>query len=165
MGSVTECRGGTWGAAEKYADFRQWDEAPKQYAIDHMIDHAADAMIWGANYYGLGAARCWLVWRKVNAVPTMAGAELAWTTLDKPCKAIDLPVGRHDSGHPTEKPLALMRWCLSLVPDATTVLDPFMGSGTTLVAAKLEGRQAVGIEISEKYCEAAANRLSQGTLF
>ena len=67
--------------------------------------------------------------------------------------------------HPTQKPLALMRWCLSLVPDAETVLDPFAGSGTTLVAARLEGRKAIGIEINEKYCEAAANRLAQGTLF
>jgi len=67
--------------------------------------------------------------------------------------------------HPTQKPLALMRWCLSLVPDAETVLDPFAGSGTTLVAARLEGRKAIGIEISEKYCESAANRLAQRTLF
>ena len=95
----------------------------------------------------------------------MAGAELAWTNFDMPCKAIDLPVGKHDTGHPTQKPLALMRWCLSFVPDATTILDPFMGSGTTLVAAKLEGRRAIGIEISEKYCEIAAERLRQGVLF
>jgi len=67
--------------------------------------------------------------------------------------------------HPTQKPLALMRWCLSLVPDAATVLDPWLGSGTTLVAAKLEGRHAVGIELSEKYCEIAAERLRQGVLF
>jgi DNA modification methylase len=66
--------------------------------------------------------------------------------------------------HPTQKPLPLMRWCLTLAPDAQTILDPFMGSGTTLVAAKLEGRKSVGIEISEKYCEIAANRLRQRVL-
>ena len=71
-----------------------------------------------------------------------------------------------DYGHPRPKPVRWMRWLVSHASEhGETVLDPFMGSGTTLVAAKLEGRQAVGIEISEKYCEAAANRLSQGTLF
>jgi site-specific DNA-methyltransferase (adenine-specific) len=67
--------------------------------------------------------------------------------------------------HPTQKPVALMRWCLSFFPDAVTVLDPFMGSGTTLMAAKLEGRKAIGIELDESYCEIAAERLRQGVLF
>lgn len=158
-------QGGTWGAKEKYADFRTWDEAPKQYSIDQMVDFANLSIVWGGNYYELPSSRCWLVWRKINAVPTMAGAELAWSNMDKPCKAIDLPVGVHRHGHPTEKPMKLMRWCLGLVPDAQTILDPFMGSGTTLVAAKAEGRRAVGIEINEAYCEATVNRLAQGVLF
>ena len=66
--------------------------------------------------------------------------------------------------HPTQKPQALMKWCLGLVK-AETVIDPFMGSGSTVVAARDEGRKAVGIEISEEYCEVAAKRLSQGVLF
>ena len=67
--------------------------------------------------------------------------------------------------HPTQKPLALIRWCLSLVPDAKTILDPFAGSCTSGLAAKLEGRKAVLIETNESYCEAGANRLAQGVLF
>jgi DNA modification methylase len=66
--------------------------------------------------------------------------------------------------HPTQKPIKLMTWCLSFFPDARTILDPFMGSGTTLVAAKQLGRRAIGIELEEKYCEIAVQRLAQKVL-
>jgi site-specific DNA-methyltransferase (adenine-specific) len=68
-----------------------------------------------------------------------------------------------DIGHPTVKPVGLVQQCLSAVPG--TVLDPFMGSGTTLLAALGLGRPAIGIEREEKYCALAAERLSQGELF
>jgi DNA modification methylase len=63
--------------------------------------------------------------------------------------------------HPTQKPVAVMRWCLRWASDAQIILDPFMGSGTTLRAAKDLRRKAIGIEIEEKYCEIAAKRLEQ----
>jgi site-specific DNA-methyltransferase (adenine-specific) len=68
--------------------------------------------------------------------------------------------------HPTQKPLAVMQWCLRLrwTQDAQTILDPYMGSGTSLVAAKDLGRKAIGIEICEAYCEVAARRLQQEVL-
>ncbi len=62
--------------------------------------------------------------------------------------------------HPTQKPYALMAWCMKWIK-AQSILDPFMGSGTTLVAAKNLGRKAIGIEIEERYCEIAAKRLAQ----
>jgi site-specific DNA-methyltransferase (adenine-specific) len=66
--------------------------------------------------------------------------------------------------HPTQKPEELMSWCLGFASEARTVLDPFMGSGTTLRAAKDLGCKAIGIEICEPYCEIAAKRMAQGVL-
>jgi DNA modification methylase len=69
------------------------------------------------------------------------------------------------TGHPCPKPLHVMTWTiLRCTAEADTILDPFAGSGTTLVSAKLEGRRAIGIEIEERYCEIAAKRLAQGVL-
>lgn len=68
-----------------------------------------------------------------------------------------------DCGHPCPKPLEWMNWAVSLT-DSQTILDPFLGSGTTLVAAKLKGLRAVGIEKEEKYCQIAVERLRQGVL-
>ena len=66
--------------------------------------------------------------------------------------------------HPTQKPLRVMAWVLGMFPDAELILDPFMGSGTTLVVAKSLNRRAIGIEIEERYCEIAANRCRQEVL-
>ena len=69
------------------------------------------------------------------------------------------------NGHPCPKPLSWMRWAVSLASKpGETIVDPFMGSGTTLRAAKDLGRKAIGIEIEERYCEIAAKRMAQGVL-
>ena len=72
--------------------------------------------------------------------------------------------GHKPSGHPAEKPLELVKWIIE-ISGGDLVLDPFMGSGTTLRAAKDLGKRAIGIEIEERFCEMAANRLAQGVLF
>jgi hypothetical protein len=82
-----------------------------------------------------------------------------------PRSIIDFPGSKSNSQlHPTQKPVALFEYLMQSYPAALTV-DPWMGSGTTLVAAKQLGRKAVGIELNEKYCEIAVKRLQQGVLF
>jgi DNA modification methylase len=157
-------QGGTWGAKEKYADFRKWDVAPLPETLAAACALGRQVIVWGGNYFALGPSRCWLVWDKRNAVPTMADCELAWTNLDKPAKRLSLGVGVHVHGHPTEKPLPLFAWCISQAVDVRTIVDPFMGSGTSLRAAKNRCIRSVGIEIDEWYCEIAASRLSQESL-
>lgn len=155
--------GGTWftrGAYEK--ENMEWDGKADNTLLKVVLPYGRQAVVWGGNYFMLPPARCWLLWTKPNAVPTMADFEMAWTTLDRPSKAFSHNCNGWARVHPTEKPLALLTWCLSLI--AGGVLDPFAGSGTTLVAAKALGRKAIGIEIEERYCEMAAKRMSQEVL-
>lgn len=155
-------QGGTWGAAEKYADFRRWDVAPSANNLALLRSLAPAVVLWGGNYFDAPAARCWLIWNKLNAVRTMADVEMAWTNLDRPAKRFNGAVGVHEHGHPTEKPLDLMLWCIQQIPPpATLILDPFMGSGTTGVAAVKLGRKFIGIEIEPKYFDIACRRISE----
>lgn len=75
-------------------------------------------------------------------------------------------VGRNSNSHPCPKPINMMRWTVQrgTTEQGQVILDPFMGSGTTLRAAKDLGHKAIGIEIEEKYCEIAAKRMAQGVL-
>lgn len=151
-----------------------WDDAvPDQWVIDMVRWRARWSIIWGGNYFDLPPAAGWLVWDKENGDNGYADCELAWTNLPQAIRMkryrwMGMLQGnmkeKEYRSHPTQKPLPLMLWCLTLVPDAATVLDPFAGSGTTLVAAKQLGRKAFGIEANEAYCEDIAQRCSQESL-
>ncbi len=152
--------GGTWGADPMYADAKQWDRPISQSLVDAVIAAGDSAIVWGGNYYVMPPSRCWLAWRKSSRMDTMADFELAWTSLDRPAK--EMTEARNPDGkreHPTQKPVRVMIWSLNFLPNAKTVLDPFMGSGTTGVACANLGRAFVGIEIEPKYFEIACTRI------
>ncbi len=151
-------------------DEQQWDRQTCQPAVDLAISAGDVVILWGGNYYDLPPSRCWLAWDKCqpDAWYSTAHFELAWTNMDRNARRWRMSqveaYGAMDKKHPSQKPERLMQWCINLVPAARTILDPFMGSGTTLRAAKDSGRVAIGIEREEKYCEIAAKRLAQEVL-
>ena len=133
--------------------------------------------MWGANHYAQRLPRGrWLAWNKLGHCEpwdSFSDVEFAWCSERGADRIFSLlwkglaqgeKIGGGERFHPTMKPIALMQWCLGFLPDAETILDPFMGSGTTLRAAKDLRRKAIGIELEEKYCEIAVKRLRQEVL-
>lgn len=156
-----------WTAA---VDNSAWDSAPPpQWLLDQLIDKCYNAIIFGGNYYRLPPARCWLVWDKgVGEEAYYAHCELAWTNLPTTVKKIRclwsgmMREGKEVKYHPAQKPLRVMIWAMEKRSMLTKgVLDPFAGCGTTLVAAKMKGVKATGIEINQKYCDIIIKRLQR----
>jgi site-specific DNA-methyltransferase (adenine-specific) len=155
----------TTGGRARGQGVELWDE--ERPDIQPILEAGRQHCIWGGNYFSLPTSRGWLAWCKPDAPPSMGHFELAWTSRDDNTRKIECSIAQTNPerlGHPTQKPLAVILWCLSFFPDAQTILDPFMGSGTTLRAAKDLGRKAIGIEIEERYCEIAAKRMAQEVL-
>ena len=154
-----------------YGPVTGWDAAPADSAFLQSLI-IKPSIIWGGNYFSLPSESKWLVWDKQTGNNGYADAELAWTNLTGAVRTfrhqwMGMLQAASDTGnarvHPTQKPVPLLRWCMAMLHDGV-VLDPYLGSGTTLIAAKDLGRRAIGIEIEERYCEIAAQRLSQEVL-
>lgn len=159
-------KGGTWGITR--AQQMQWDRVTCDDVVLRLSEIAPSVVVWGGNYYPLPPSRGWLAWCKPDSVATMGSIEFAWTTKDAPARHLVHSIAatnKERNGHPTQKPLPLMKWCIGQFPEAKTILDPFMGSGTTLRAAKDLGLKAIGIELEERYCQIAVERLRQESLF
>lgn len=140
---------------------KSWDDETPD--IQWIVDMNVPAIVWGGNYFPMPTHRGPLVWDKNNAGRDFADFELAWTNLDMVARRFVLRPMNMDGGkqHPTQKPVALMEWCLGFVPDAKTTLDPFMGSGTTGVACVNLGRSFIGIERDPDYFDIACRRIAE----
>ena len=145
----------------------QWDrERPSQEIFDVILACSKEQVVWGGNYFTdfLPPSMRWLIWDKGQRDFSLADFEMAWTSQQKAARAFDYPRAlalKDGKQHPTQKPVALMEWCLGFLPDARTILDPFMGSGTTLVACQRMGRQGTGIELDPGYFDIACRRVDE----
>ena len=162
--------------ARDYGD-ASWDDQVIDAETIYLIRNLSRwQVIFGGNFYDLPPSSCWLVWDKeING--DFADCELAWTNLPKAVRRLRylwngcMRKERHiKRTHPTQKPVGVMEWCIGHLPAAAeTILDPFMGSGTTGVACARLGRRFIGIEIETRYFEIACKRIDeaqrQGRLF
>lgn len=140
---------------------KSWDDEPVDGdLLNRILSKAPAAIVWGGNYFDLPPTRCVLVWDKINDGRDFADIELAWTNIDAVARIYRLRPMNMDGGkqHPTQKPEALMKWCIDKVP-LGAILDPFMGSGSTGVACALMGRSFIGIEREETYFDIACRRI------
>ena len=155
-----------------------WDIEAPQKLVEFAISKGNLAIVFGGNYFDLPPAKCWLIWNKmISEGLSLAHAELAWTNIDRAVRLKNhlwsgpfREGNEQRNGHPTQKPIDVMRWAIDQCkPVPKTILDPFMGSGTTGVAAIQLGRSFIGIEREAKYFDIACKRIeqavAQGQLF
>lgn len=163
---------GTWG----YANWRNvgeeirkkivaWDVAPGEDYFKELFRVSRNQIIWGGNYFRLPPCRCFLVWRKLTISEsfTMAMAEYAWTSFNANAKVYEAApqsTAQEPRFHPTQKPVKLYQWQLSLyAKPGTKILDTHAGSASSLVACHRAGLDAWGFEIDPGYYARANERL------
>lgn len=161
--------GNGWKARK---DKCEWDHArPPKESIDLCMKAGKIVVIWGGNYFidWLPPSMCWLIWDKVQRGFSLADCEMAWTNQRKASRVISYARGKesgciakgdgYQNAHPTQKPIGVMKWCIDKSGNPESIADPFMGSGSTGVAAMQMGRKFIGVEIDEDYFKIACERI------
>jgi methylase of polypeptide subunit release factors len=141
-----------------------WDVAPSLETLALLSQKSRHEMIWGGCHLPLGETLGYLIWDKQIDGLNFGETEFCWTDMRFAPRIFHFRAVGIDNGrrHPTQKPVELMQWCFRFLPDETLpILDPFCGSGTTLVAARKLGRHFLGMEISPEYCAIARKRLAE----
>lgn len=156
---------------------KEWDnKIPAKEIFDEIRRVSKNQIIFGGNYFAhlLPPTQCWLVWWKKDGLPrgSFADCELAWTSFKRPALVYNSRWHGfiRDSkeprvAHPTQKALDVIKWAIEeFTEPGDTILDPFLGSGTTAIAAQALGRNCTGIEIDPDYLELARRRIQPSLL-
>lgn len=169
--------GGTDGSGKYARQPKQYDgtwdsERPSKETMKKILAAGKTCIIWGGNYFAdlLPQSGRWLFWDKLNSMPSYSDGELAWTSIPgvvvkkyTQCNNGLASLRDGERAHPTQKPVALMKWCLDMLPFRQSLIDPFMGSGTTGVAALQMKSSFVGIEREEQFFDAACKRIAEAS--
>lgn len=145
-----------------------WDkERTPADVVAMAVAAGKSAIVWGGNYFtdALPPSSKWLIWDKGQSDFSLADVELAWCSFDGAARRIMYPRSlalQDGKEHPTQKPIAVMRWCIERIPPpCSLILDPFLGSGTTGVAAVQLGKKFIGVERVETFFDIACRRISE----
>ena len=171
FGGIAAFGGGSGLGIERRQYDDDWDsERPSKQHFDAVLKFDVITLIFGGNYFAdmLPVGTHWVVWDKKQTMPTFGDCELVWT--NSPRKSVKW-ITREWNGllgkeqkrqHPTQKPVKIMKWLINNYTNpGDTILDPFMGSGTTGVACVQTGRNFIGIEIDETYYNIAEKRINK----
>lgn len=155
-----------------------WDNSiPEGKIFNEMFRVSKNQIIFGGNYFieNLHNSPCWIVWDKDNGTTNFADCELAWTSYSSPIRKFKYRwngmlqedmANKETRFHPTQKPVGLLERILDKYSKlGNTILDPFLGSGSTAIACRQLSRNFIGIEINPDYCKIAEDRLAQTELF
>lgn len=145
----------------KFHEDRNWDnEVPD---LNTLLSFNCDIILWGGNYFVdyISSSKGWICWSKgQDGQLTMSDGELAWTNIDKPLRIVT--VNRASLGktvHPTQKPIEVIDFSIKYSNSTGLILDLFLGSGTTMVAAHQLKRKCYGMELDPKYCDVIVKRM------
>ena len=138
---------------------KDWDvKVPDFYYIVELVNKS---IIWGGNYFAdkLKVNNDWLCWHKKNDGLSFSEFELAWSNIGKNTRILSHHWGGETKQHPTMKPVKVIEWCINLLDDKKPILDIFLGSGSTMVAAHQLKRKCYGMELDPKYCQVIIDRM------
>lgn len=140
----------------------RWDIAPTQQYFAELMRVSKNQIIWGGNYFDLPPTRCIICWDKKQPWPNFSQIEMAWTSYNTPAKIFRFDNRTRDKIHPTQKPVALYKWLLSMyAKDGDSILDTHLGSGSIAIACHDMGFDLTAYEIDEEYFAAASNRIKE----
>lgn len=177
MKKTANTKYGKAAALKKDYGHTDWDnKTPDKEVFDEIIRISKNQIIFGGNYFTdkLPQSDKWLVWDKKSDDNNFSDCELIYTSFKGAIKVFrflwkgmmqENMKQKEYRHHPTQKPIPLMQWIIrNYTKENDLILDPFAGSGSTCVAAQNLHRRFIGIELEEKYCEIARDRLKQQTL-
>jgi hypothetical protein len=177
VGNFVQTTGNVRGRGDLHGEEVTWNEfspSPEFFELVNAISR--DRIIWGANFFNCFEAKGGaIVWDKAQPMPNFSKADIASSSHFQKTEIVRIPWTNFDVArvaetcHPCERPVALYRWCIEYIPKVKSVIDPFLGSGSSAVAALQLGRKFIGIEREAKYFDIACKRIeqaaAQGQLF